>query len=258
MERRAEERQRVRQERRERHRQQEEQRLLEKQAVEEAERRQREEEERQNVLERRYRERAEQRKRAEQLVDLALQREKARKARCFWVMHRLFAGWCGLRHVVIRMAKVQQGAWRHHLLYIQRSCFIAWKRRSMWISISETTCHQACLRMAVQLQRRHAFHMVLWALELLGQHERENSAVARYTIVCGVARRCICAWNSLKIEIHSWKLSRARQQHMRGLSRWALGMWVLACEQSRLDTAVEMQTNLLQQKVQMWLHELTL
>jgi len=256
MERRAEERQRIREERRLWHKQKEEERLAEEQAAEDARRLEEEEEKRRQVQEYKERKRVEQRKHAERLVAVAQQRQRTRQAQEFWRRNRLIDVWCGLRQAVIEADEMQLAAWCCYRDALQRASFSLWKHETIRSRCAQDACCLARARQAEWYFRRHTFRTLIRYLRLLCQRREWQVVTARQSLLQACARSRVGRWKEVATRSVFEKKCRAVRQYGKGLLRCAIKWWQAGVRQTRLDAELLSHKQELHKKVSGWLKEI--
>merc|ERR1719491_661018 len=179
MELRAEERLHVREERRQWHKQREEQRLADELAAEEERRLGEEERKRCQIKEQREHQRAEQRKHAERLVALSRQQQHVRQASEFWMRNRLVDVWCAFRQIVIEADEMQLSAWCCYRRALQRTALSAWRQQQLRDRGVRETCRIARARNAEWYFRRHFFRTLIVFLRSVRERHDCQVATAR-------------------------------------------------------------------------------
>jgi len=256
MERRAEERRRVRDSRREWHQARDEQRRAEAEACKAALRNAELEERRQQVRERQQQRRSEQRREALRTVEKAQQRVRERQALEFWILHRLVDVWCALRQAVINAEERWLLALTHYRTLLLRECYAIWKHQFGWCKAAGQACFRAKMRIATFFWRRHAFHNILRLLKALGTYGQVEAAEKRQVVMHCRVRQCVSAWRSAARAAAFDRDCIALHQYVKWLRRHVLQCWVLGTEQTKADRAFEEHREFLQQKVLGWLQEM--
>lgn len=256
MERRAEERHRVHEERRLWHQRREEQRLVEEKEAEQARLLEEEEEKQRQLQERREQKRAEHRRHAEKLVALARQRQRMRQAHEFWVRNRLVDVWCTMRQAVIESDEMLLAAWTCYRRSLYHRCFNAWRYQQLRGRTSREACYIAQARIAEWYFSRYIFRTVIRFLRMGVRSSDWQVATARTLLAQGRMRRSHRIWKKAADETIFARTCAALKQYAKGLIRIAFIWWMAGAQQSRLDTELEQHKQVLHEKVSLWLHEI--
>eukprot|EP00929_Paragymnodinium_shiwhaense_P031381 TRINITY_DN17591_c0_g1_i3.p1 TRINITY_DN17591_c0_g1~~TRINITY_DN17591_c0_g1_i3.p1 ORF type:complete len:994 (-),score=269.24 TRINITY_DN17591_c0_g1_i3:112-3030(-) len=260
MEKRAEERRKVAEDRKDRRRRLEEERQQAEAEAEEERQRQEAEEARQRALEKRERQRAEQLRQARRRVEIALLRQKGEQAYNFWAVHRMVDVWCALRSAALEAAERGLMAWRTYRRSLLRCCFDVLLFNRRWSSAAKEAASVAKERRVVR--KAHAAVMrEMWQewlprLQARLVRKRRREMYVEVAMERGLKLRLIRAWNAAAVALLQEKESRALAVYLPQLKRRALSWWKEGCEQSRLDQALSEHRKVLQSKVSGWLQQM--
>jgi len=256
MERRAAERQRVREERREKNQRREEELLAHQRELEEAAQKAAEEKHREEVRERRDRELAEQQRRAEQLNRIEQHRQHMRDARGFWIFRRLVDVWCAFRRLTIEATHKQIQAYLFHATVQTRFTLAAWGRVAAHGRMLRQACDRALERQAERFFLKHAFDTILSSLKDMAALQVEEGIAGRRVLSRSCVSRCCASWLQIAALHASQKRDTALRQFNIWMKRRFFVLWRAGVAQSKTDVALENHKKLLQEKVSLWLQEL--
>lgn len=255
MERRANERRRVQEDRREANRQREEQRIAMEKEADEIRQRQVDDEQRQRLRERREQERAEQLRHAQRQLAVAVQRERMRQAYDFWILHRLVDVWCILRVAALQAAESQLQAFCYYRSSLLRKGFQMWHFQRCRGAVLRNTCRLARARLGCWQSRLWSFRTLVRWLVTMADFVHAEAASARNVVLNGTLRRTTSAWHIIVVEAASEKQIRSLRHYASRLLRYSLIWWKEGCKQTRLEADLEVHKRLLQEKVSGWLRE---
>lgn len=256
MERRAEERKRVWEERREQQRLREEKRLEEQRETEEAQRAAEEAEKRRIAVERQERERAAQLLRTQRLVALAQHRQREQQARDLWCLHRLIAGLCAFRQVLIDAEEDRILAWRYRRRVLLISCLGAWWRFRLRARTGSEAARLSRYRLLVTIGNRLTFRFLFDLLQRMLDLRQLQVLNGRVALSRLRRRHLVSWWRRGAAHRATERRQKADQHYAHLLGRRAIRWWVTGKEQVRLEDEMERHKMMLRERVHGWLKEL--
>ena len=257
MEKRAEERRLIHEERKKRQKEKEEEQK-QKQAEEEQEKRLAEEQAKQERLRLRKEQAQEQRRlRAQRLVAAAIRRDRERQAVELYRLHQYIRVWCALRQAVSHTAFWDLLALNRRRTALLKSCFTNWHRYRLHAVAAKSAARLARAHLAVTwFARRFAFRtLVLWLKKL------QLANLRQYWAAVAASRRwCLClwlrCWAQCSAESALQKTATAVQQHVQLLLRRSFSWWQTGLEQLRVENAMESHKSALRDRISSWLQEM--
>ncbi|CAE7215724.1 Tgs1 [Symbiodinium sp. CCMP2592] len=257
MEKRAEERRLIHEERKKRQKEKEEEQK-QKQAEEEQEKRLAEEQAKQERLRLRKEQAQEQRRlRAQRLVAAAIRRDRDRQAVELYKLHQYIRVWCALRQAVSHTAFWDLLALNRRRTALLKSCFTSWHRYRLHAASAKSAARLARAHLAVTwFARRFAFRtLVLWLKKL------QLAKLRQYWAAVAASRRwCLClwlrCWAQCSAESALQKTATAVQQHVQLLLRRSFSWWQTGLKQLRVENAMESHKSALRDRISSWLQEM--
>ena len=257
MERRAEERRRVHELRRQRQKEKQQERQ-QKQAEEEEQLRIAEEEAKQERLRLRKEQAQEQRRlRAQRLVAAAIRRDRERQAVELHRLHQYIRVWCALRQEVSHAAFWELMALNRRRTTLLKQCVTSWHHHYVHSVVAKSAARLARAHLAISwLGRRFAFRtLVMWLKRL------QMAKLRQYWAGVDTSRRwCLCLWlrrwAQASAELSLQKKLSAVQQHAQCLIRRCFCWWQTGLRQLRIENAMESHKKALRDRVSGWLQEM--
>ncbi|OLP97506.1 Trimethylguanosine synthase [Symbiodinium microadriaticum] len=257
MEKRAEERRLIHEERKKRQKEKEEEQK-QKQAEEEQEKHLAEEQAKQERLRLRKEQAQEQRRlRAQRLVAAAIRRDRERQAVELYRLHQYIRVWCAMRQAVSHTAfwdLLALNRWRTALL---KTCFTNWHRYHLHAVAAKSAARLARAHLAVTwFARRFAFRtLVSWLKKL------QLAKLRQYWAAVAASRRwCLClwlrCWALCSAESALQKTATAVRQRVQLLLRRSFSWWQTGLKQLRVENAMESHKSALRDRISSWLQEM--
>ncbi|CAE7818247.1 Tgs1 [Symbiodinium sp. CCMP2456] len=257
MEKRAEERRLIHEERKKRQKEKEEEQK-QKQAEEEQEKRLAEEEAKQERLRLRKEQAQEQRRlRAQRLVAAAIRRDRERQAVELYRLHQYIRVWCALRQAVSHTAFWDLLALNRRRTALLKTCFTNWHRYRLHAVSAKSAARLARAHLAVTwFARRFAFRTIVSWLKKL-----QLAKLRQYWAAVAASRRwCLClwlrCWALCSAESALQKTATAVRQHVQLLLRRSFSWWQTGLKQLRVENAMESHKSALRDRISSWLQEM--